>query len=74
MPGSGRSPGVGIGSPLQYSSLENPMDRGAFRLYSPWGHKESDTTERTHMERDTVSSIHFSFRLGRRNSIYVKWE
>ena len=27
--GSGRSPGEGNGYPLQYSSLENPMDRGA---------------------------------------------
>ena len=30
IPGSGRSPGVGSGSPLQYSCLENPMDRGAW--------------------------------------------
>ena len=29
MPGSGRSPGKGTGTPLQYSCLENPMDRGA---------------------------------------------
>ena len=29
IPGSGRSPGGGNGSPLQYSCLENPMDRGA---------------------------------------------
>ena len=28
-PGSGRSPGEGNGSPLQYSYLGNPMDRGA---------------------------------------------
>ena len=30
MPGSGRSPGEGIGNPLQYSCLENPMDGGAW--------------------------------------------
>ena len=30
IPGSGRSPGEGNGSPLQYSFLENPMDRGAW--------------------------------------------
>ena len=38
-----RSPGEGNGHPLQYSCLENPMDRGAW-----WarGHKKSDTTER----------------------------
>ena len=30
-PGSGGSPGEGNGSPIQYSCLENPMDRGAWR-------------------------------------------
>ena len=30
IPGSGRSPGGGDGNALQYSSLENPMDRGAW--------------------------------------------
>ena len=29
IPGSGRSPGGGLGNLLQYSYLENPMDRGA---------------------------------------------
>ena len=29
-PGLGRSPGEGNGNPLQYSGLENPMDRGAW--------------------------------------------
>ena len=31
IPGSGRSPAGGHGNPLQYSCLENPMDRGAWR-------------------------------------------
>ena len=31
IPGSGRYPGVGNGNPLQYSFLENPMERGAWR-------------------------------------------
>ena len=31
IPGSGRSPGEGSGNPLQYSCLENPMDRRAWR-------------------------------------------
>ena len=30
IPGWGRSPGEGNGNPLQYSWLENPMDRGAW--------------------------------------------
>ena len=45
IPGSGRSPGEGHGNPLQYSCLENSMDRGACWVCSPWDHKESDTTE-----------------------------
>ena len=32
IPGSGRSPGEGNGNPLQYSYLENSMDRGAWRV------------------------------------------
>ena len=39
IPGLGRSPGEGNGNPLQYSCLENSMDRRACRL-SPWGLKE----------------------------------
>ena len=31
VPGSGRSSGGGHGSPLQYSCLENPMGRGAYK-------------------------------------------
>ena len=44
IPGSGRSPGGGHGKLLQYSCLENPMDRGS-RWASPRGHRESDTAE-----------------------------
>ena len=33
------------GNPLQYSCLENPMDKRSLVGYSPWGHKESGTTE-----------------------------
>ena len=47
IPSSGRSSGEGNGNPLQYSCLENPMD-GGVAGYSPWGRKESDTTERLH--------------------------
>ena len=41
----GISPGEGNGYPLQYFSLWNPMDRGAWRA-TVWGCKESNTTER----------------------------
>ena len=48
IPELGRSPGEGNGNPLQYSCLENPMDRGAWAGYSPRGRKELDTTEWLH--------------------------
>ena len=47
VPGPGGSPGGGHGNPLQYSCLENPMDRGAWGGYSPWGRKKWDMTEVT---------------------------
>ena len=56
IPGWGRSLGIGIGNPLQYSCLENSMERGlkSTRRWtpqrslvdcSPRSHKESDTAE-----------------------------
>ena len=47
IPGSGRSPGEGYGNPLQYSFLENPMDRGAWQATVRGGHKELDMTKVT---------------------------
>ena len=45
VPGLGRSPGERNGYPLQYSCLENSMDRERSLVgYSPGGCKESDTT------------------------------
>ena len=41
-PWAGKIPGEGKGYPLQYSGLENSMDY----IYSPWGRKELDMTER----------------------------
>ena len=43
-PGSGRSPGGSSGNPLQYSCLENPVDRGTWQA-TVHGVAESDTTE-----------------------------
>ena len=48
IPGLGRSPGEGTGYQLQYSGLENSMDY----IVSPWGCKDSDTTE--------LLSLHFT--------------
>jgi len=44
IPGLGRSLERGLGNPLQYSCLENPHGQRSLVGYSPWGHKESDTT------------------------------
>ena len=52
IPGSGRSPGGGNGSPLQYSCLENPMDGGAWRAII---HRVA--------ESDTAKWLHFHFSL-----------
>ena len=43
IPGLGRSLGEGTGNPLQYSCLENPMDRGAWQA-TVMGSQESDMT------------------------------
>ena len=45
IPGLGRSPGGGDGNPLQYSCLGNPHGQMSLAGYSPWGCKQSDTTE-----------------------------
>ena len=44
IPGLERSPGVGNGNPLQYSCLENPIDRGTWRATVRGAAKESDMT------------------------------
>ena len=46
IPGLGRAPGEGNGSPLQHSCLENLIGQRSLAGYSPWGCIESDMTER----------------------------
>ena len=56
IPGSGKSPGVGNGNPLQYSYLENSMDRGDWLTTVQWVTK-SRTWLSTHAHTwDNVSS------------------
>ena len=44
IPGLGRTPGEGNCNPLQYSYLENPMDRGACLLDSSWDWRSVNMT------------------------------
>ena len=59
IPGSGRSPAEGIGYTLQYSCLENPRGQMSLVGYSPWGHKESDTTEPLSTTQHSFSFLFF---------------
>ena len=45
IPGLGRSPGEENGCLFQHSCLENSRDERSLVDYSPWGHKELDTTK-----------------------------
>ena len=47
IPGLERSPGRGPANLLQCSCLEDPHRQRSLAGYSPWGQKESDTTEAT---------------------------
>ena len=55
IPGLGKSPGEGNGCPLQYSCLENPMNRGVWRA-TVHGVAKSDTTERLTLD-DLIEEI-----------------
>ena len=57
IPGSGTSPGGKHGNPLQYSCLENPMDRGAWRAMVYGVTEESDRTERLHFHFSPSTNI-----------------
>ena len=60
IPGLGRSAGEGKSYSLQYSGLENSMDRGAWQVpgHSPWGCTELDMTERLSLFLDMLSKAY----------------
>ena len=55
IPGSGRYPGGGNSNPLQYSSLENPMGRGA------WWATVHGVTERHNYETEHIIVVSISY-------------
>ena len=58
IPGWGRSPGGGHGSPLQYSCLENPMDRGV-----RWATVQSVTKSQTQQQRLSTHTLKVKTRM-----------
>ena len=72
-PGSGRSPGVENSTPLQYSCLENSKFPGQRNLvgYSPWGLKESNTTERLNTHTHTHTRHIFFLKFFKKIFIYL---
>ena len=56
-PGSGRSPGEGNGTRLQYSCLEKAMDRGAWQAAVRGAIKELDMTERLNVRGEFMVEL-----------------
>ena len=61
IPRSGRSPGGGDGNPLQYSCLEKPMDRGAWRATGHRVAKSWTRLKRLSMHAIKMDDIHLLF-------------
>ena len=74
IPRSGRSSGEGNGNALQYSCLENPMDREAWQATGSWGHRESDTTEQlthTHIQNMQSARTYCNIRASNQYSVII---
>ena len=72
-PGSGRSPGEGNGNPLQYSCLENPMDRGAWRATVPGVTKSwTQLSDRAHTHTRNQEKYWWTYLQGRNRDTEVK--
>ena len=58
IPGSGRSPGGGHGNPLQYSCLENPIERGAWQAIVHGVAKSQALLKQLRMHTNMVMKIY----------------
>ena len=70
-PGLGRSPGGGNGNPLQYSCLENPIDRGAWRATVHGVTEETVTAEQHSTRNKRVTKITKEFEFSSKITIIV---
>ena len=61
IPRSGRSPGEGNGNPLQYSCMENPIDRGAWQATVHGVAKESDTTQQLNNNNNHICRLDYFY-------------
>ena len=64
-PGSRRPPGEGKGNPLQYSCLENAMDRGAWRAAVHGGHKRIGHELATKQQQNSAFIVYVSLNPGK---------
>ena len=70
IPGSGRYQGGGHGNPLQYSCLENPMDRGAWQATV---HRVTQSqTQLKQLSRHTLLLLYYIYIISRRSIVVEK--
>ena len=79
IPGSGRSPGEGHSNPLQYSCLENPMDRGAWwpivhRVTKGWTWLKRLSTHATFSRKELKLRCGVKWEQAEVNANYSVWE
>ena len=76
--GSGRSPGVGNGNPLQYSCLENPIDRGAWwvidhQVAKSWTQLSLYAHTHTHTHTQKAGGMQYHFIISAFSMLHLVW-
>ena len=70
VPGLGRFPAGGHGSPFQYSCLKESHGQRSLAGYGPQGHKESDTTEATQHTACRCQFLYLVLEMGAKDSLH----